>query len=132
MKTSTKTMNTLIASAVAVTLSAGVASEASAKAPPNSEKCFGIVKAGKNMCGRADGKHSCAGHAKADGDAHEWIYLPKGACEKIVGGSLSASGASAKDGKHSCAGMKDEKHSCAGMKDEKHSCAGMKDGEHKS
>jgi hypothetical protein len=28
------------------------------------------------------------GQAKADGDAEEWIYVPKGTCEKIAGGKL--------------------------------------------
>lgn len=50
------------------------------------EKCTGIAKAGKNDCGTS--KHSCAGQAKTDGDAEEWVYVPKGSCEKIVGGKL--------------------------------------------
>jgi uncharacterized membrane protein len=52
------------------------------------EKCYGIAKAGKNDCG-ANG-HSCAGQAAKDGDGKEWIHVPKGTCEKIVGGSLTA------------------------------------------
>ena len=48
------------------------------------EKCAGIAKAGQNDCG-ANG-HSCAGYAKVDGDANEWIFVPKGTCAKIVGG----------------------------------------------
>jgi uncharacterized membrane protein len=54
------------------------------------EKCHGIVKAGKNDCG-ANG-HGCAGQAKTDGDKNEWITLPKGTCERIVGGSLTPGG----------------------------------------
>lgn len=50
------------------------------------EKCYGIVKAGMNDCG--SGNHACAGQAKVDGDPEEWIYLPKGTCEKIVGGKV--------------------------------------------
>lgn len=50
------------------------------------EKCQGIAKAGQNDCG-ANG-HSCAGYAETDGDANEWIYVPEGTCEKIVGGVL--------------------------------------------
>ena len=50
------------------------------------EKCTGIAKAGKNDCG-ANG-HSCAGQASTDGDLNEWVYVPKGSCEKIVGGTL--------------------------------------------
>ena len=50
------------------------------------EKCYGIVKAGKNDCQTSSG--SCAGTARNDGQADAWIYLPKGTCEKIVGASL--------------------------------------------
>lgn len=50
------------------------------------EKCAGVAKAGKNDCG-ANG-HSCAGQAKVDSDANEWVYMPKGVCDKIVGGSV--------------------------------------------
>ncbi len=49
------------------------------------EKCYGIAKAGKNDCGTK--KHGCAGVAKTDGVPDEWLFLPKGVCEKIVGGS---------------------------------------------
>jgi uncharacterized membrane protein len=52
-----------------------------------SEKCFGIAKAGKNDC--AANGHGCAGQAKADGDKKEWISVPKGTCDKIVGGSTT-------------------------------------------
>lgn len=47
-------------------------------------KCRGIVKKGMNDCG-ANG-HSCSGHAEVDRDDKEWVYLPEGVCEKIVGG----------------------------------------------
>lgn len=50
------------------------------------EKCHGIVKAGMNDCGTS--KHGCAGQAKKDGDPDEWIYVPEGTCEKIVGGRV--------------------------------------------
>lgn len=47
-------------------------------------KCRGIAKKGKNDCG-ANG-HSCANNAKTDMDDNEWVYVPEGVCEKIVGG----------------------------------------------
>ena len=50
------------------------------------EKCTGIVKAGQNDCGTS--KHACAGMSKSDADAEEWVYLPKGTCEKIPGGKV--------------------------------------------
>jgi uncharacterized membrane protein len=51
------------------------------------EKCEGIAKAGKNDCGTS--KHSCAGQAAVDG-GEEWVFVPKGACEKIVGGQVKS------------------------------------------
>jgi uncharacterized membrane protein len=53
------------------------------------EKCYGIVKAGQNDCASKDGAHSCAGAAKKHADSNEWIYMPKGTCNRISGGSLS-------------------------------------------
>jgi uncharacterized membrane protein len=54
----------------------------------NSEKCYGVAKAGKNDC--AGGAHACAGQSSKDKSAKEFIKLPKGTCERIVGGSLTA------------------------------------------
>ncbi len=51
------------------------------------EKCFGVVKAGKNDCGSKDGSHSCAGQAKIDSDPNEWVFVPKGLCDKLTGGT---------------------------------------------
>ena len=61
------------------------------------EKCYGVVKAGHNDCGNAAGTHSCAGHAEVDGGAGEWVTVPEGLCEKLVGGSTSPIVAEAKD-----------------------------------
>ena len=52
------------------------------------EKCHGVAKAAKNDCGSAS--HSCAGQSTKDGHGKDWIYLPKGTCDKIVGGSVEA------------------------------------------
>jgi uncharacterized membrane protein len=49
------------------------------------EKCYGIAKAGQNDCQTANS--SCAGTSKRDGQADAWIYVPAGACAKIVGGN---------------------------------------------
>jgi len=51
------------------------------------EKCAGIAKAGKNDCGTS--KNSCAGTVKVDRDSEAWVYVPKGACEKIAGGTVA-------------------------------------------
>lgn len=82
------TTTTLIASAVlaALSLGAGTAFAEPAAAPAfKSEKCFGIVKAGKNDCQTA--ASSCAGTSKKDLQADAWVYLPAGTCAKIAGGS---------------------------------------------
>jgi uncharacterized membrane protein len=73
--------------ALAALFALGVAS-APASAADKPEKCFGIVKAAKNDCQTAN--NACAGHVSADNQRDAWIYLPKGACEKIVGGNLAA------------------------------------------
>lgn len=55
----------------------------------NSEKCYGVAKAGKNDC--AGAAHACAGQSSKDKSPKEFIELPKGTCERIVGGSLTPS-----------------------------------------
>lgn len=52
------------------------------------EKCFGVVKAGANDCGTS--AHSCAGHSSKDGASDEWIFLPKGVCERLADGSTES------------------------------------------
>lgn len=51
------------------------------------QKCYGIVKKGMNDCGAHN--HSCAGQSTKDGDPKEWIFVPNGTCQKIVGGKLT-------------------------------------------
>ena len=51
------------------------------------EKCYGVVKAGKNDC--AGPAHACAGQAKADSGGKEFVTLPKGTCARLSGGSLT-------------------------------------------
>jgi uncharacterized membrane protein len=69
----------------------GAASLVHAADEGNTEKCYGVAKAGKNDC--AGAAHACAGQSKADRAATEWIKLPKGTCERIAGGTLTASAA---------------------------------------
>jgi uncharacterized membrane protein len=59
-----------------------------AKKPAGTEKCYGVAKAAKNDC--AAPSHSCSGLSKKDGDTREWITVPKGTCERLVNGSLTA------------------------------------------
>jgi uncharacterized membrane protein len=87
------TTNTMIATAVAaaISLAAGFASaqQGPAAAPTfKAEKCYGIVKAGKNDCQTA--ASSCAGTSKKDAQADAWVYVPAGTCAKIVGGTVKS------------------------------------------
>jgi uncharacterized membrane protein len=84
MKTKTAILAAAIGGLVAF---AGPAFSADEKAE-QTEKCYGVAKAGKNQC--AAGAHSCEGQSKKDADGKEWIKVPKGTCERIVGGSLTA------------------------------------------
>ena len=47
------------------------------------EKCYGVVKAGRNDC--QTGTTSCAGTSKRDRQADAWIFVPAGLCEKLAG-----------------------------------------------
>lgn len=77
----------VIAGAVAMAATAVVTNDADA-ADKKKEKCYGVVKAGHNDCGNAQGTHSCMSQAKTDADGGEWIALPQGICERLAGGSL--------------------------------------------
>jgi uncharacterized membrane protein len=88
MKQTDLLIRSAIASLLAVGLAASGTNALAKDDKANMEKCAGIAKAGKNDCGTS--KHACSGQSKADG-GDEWVYVPKGACEKIVGGSVVAS-----------------------------------------
>jgi uncharacterized membrane protein len=66
----------------------GAATTSLAADKPAVEKCYGIAKAGKNDCQTASS--ACAGTSKQNGQKDAWLYVPKGSCEKIVGGALTA------------------------------------------
>ena len=98
----------LVAGAVSL---AALGAHDSNAAKSDKEKCYGVVKAGHNDCGDTAGKHSCMGNATVDGDANDWVAVPAGLCEKLVGGSLKAGegGKSSCDAKNSCEGKEDKK-----------------------
>ncbi|WP_203454274.1 DUF2282 domain-containing protein [Legionella sp. MW5194] len=79
-----KIIRSAIGAFIAATVNQSVMAES---APPPSEKCYGIVKAGMNDCATA--KASCAGSATEDRQADAFILLPSGVCERIVGGQLT-------------------------------------------
>lgn len=53
------------------------------------EKCYGVVKAGHNDC--ATKTTSCAGSAKTDAQKDAFVMVPKGLCDRLVGGSKTPS-----------------------------------------
>lgn len=67
---------------------AAFAAPAFAADKPAMEKCYGVTKAGKNDC--AGPAHACAGQSKADNGPKDWLSVPKGTCERLTGGSLTA------------------------------------------
>ena len=77
-------VGTALAGAIGLALAGG---STAALADEKPEKCYGVVKAGKNDCQTANS--ACAGTSKTDGQKDAWVYVPKGTCEKLVGGSLS-------------------------------------------
>ena len=70
----------LVLSASTTTIAAKSESEAA-----QTEKCYGISKAGMNDC--ASGVNSCAGSAVKDSQSDAFLLMPTGLCEKIVGSS---------------------------------------------
>ncbi len=85
-----KTSSALLASSLlgALALSATVAHAGPVAQPANSEKCYGVAKAGHNDC--AAGVHSCAGQSTKNMDKTSFVYLPAGACGKLAGGAMMA------------------------------------------
>lgn len=84
MKNSKLIAQTALASLFAVSVLA--VSEPVEAGKKNMEKCYGVVKAGQNDCQTSNS--ACAGTAEIDGKPTAFIVLPKGSCEKIVGGNL--------------------------------------------
>ncbi|MGF6920668.1 putative membrane protein [Paraburkholderia sp. 40] len=88
--------NTLVISSaigvalLAIRLNTHLMPNAHASFTSDRERCFGIVRAGKNDCGTA--KHACAGRAPRDSAGDEWLMLPAGTCAKIADGASRSTG----------------------------------------
>lgn len=80
---------TLVRAALVSVMALGAVAQTAAAADAPKDKCFGIAKAGANDCASSNGSHSCAGQAKKDGEATDWVYVAKGSCEKM-GGKMGA------------------------------------------
>jgi uncharacterized membrane protein len=83
-----KSSATVTAIGSLLTLSAAWTTPTFAADKVEMEKCYGVVKAGKNDC--AGPAHACAGQAKMDSGGKEFVALPKGTCTRLTGGSLTA------------------------------------------
>ena len=83
----TEKSRNLAAGAVASLLALGFMATSQAAKAAEMEKCAGIAAAGKNDCGTP--VSSCAGSVMKDRDAHAWVLVPKGTCEKIAGGMVT-------------------------------------------
>ncbi|VEG90259.1 BufA1 family periplasmic bufferin-type metallophore [Legionella spiritensis] len=84
-------MNNISKITMAAVMAAGLSIAtvpASAETSNDMEKCQGVAKAGKNDCGTA--QHACAGQSKTDASEKDWIYLPKGTCDKLVNGTVKS------------------------------------------
>jgi uncharacterized membrane protein len=71
--------------AAAVTL-AGCGGGSTAQTAAATEKCYGIAQAGKNDC--AGPGHGCAGQSHVSQAATDFVSVPVGTCDKLVGGTL--------------------------------------------
>jgi len=87
MRNKNQLIQTAIMSMLTITTFSSLSWTTSALASDN-QKCYGIVKAGMNDCQTT--KQTCAGSATKDRQSDAFIFLPKGTCEKIVGGSLKS------------------------------------------
>lgn len=77
---------TAAATAITGLMALGIATTSMTATAADNEKCYGVIKAGKNDCQTANS--SCAGTSTADNQGDAWVYMPEGLCTKIVGGSL--------------------------------------------
>lgn len=75
-----------VSTAVAGLLALGAVGNQALAAKEGFEKCAGIVKTGKNDCGTS--QHACAGQATKNSDKEEWVYVPNGTCDKLVGAKV--------------------------------------------
>jgi uncharacterized membrane protein len=89
MKISNSNRQTILTTAIVSAMSAVASAQVHPEKPTYAyEKCYGIARAGFNDCFTA--KNSCAGTTTKDSEPQAWIYVPKGTCSRIVGGSTTA------------------------------------------
>ena len=82
-----KNIKLAICAAVAGVVTVAAASAVAADKPAQ-EKCFGVAAAHQNDCATAT--NSCAGSSEKDRQSDAFVYLPKGLCSKLAGGTTTA------------------------------------------
>jgi uncharacterized membrane protein len=82
------TRSKMLAAAIGSLVAMSAAQQSVAAEVVKIEKCYGVAKAGKNDC--ATGAHTCQSLSTVDGEGAAWVNVPKGTCERLVGGSLTA------------------------------------------
>jgi len=85
MTTSSTLRNALLIGAMTTAVTGFISPVQADDGPAGKEKCYGVVKAGKNDC--KSGSHNCTGHATQDGEG--LVFVPKDLCDKLVGGSTT-------------------------------------------
>lgn len=83
-----KLVQSTVAAFLVLIASNNVVADTADSASTPEEKCYGIVKSGMNDCATATA--SCAGSSTKDNQKDAFLLMPKGLCEKIVGGNLKA------------------------------------------
>ena len=87
MKASTMALASALVGSVAMSAVAVAQTGPAPKPEYKFEKCYGVVKAGKNDCQTTGSL--LRRHVEARCGQHDsWVYVPTGTCDKLVGGSL--------------------------------------------
>ncbi len=86
MRNNTSSLALVVSAALGLS-AVGLQASSAHAADASTEKCYGVVKAGKNDC--AGNGHACAGQSKTEGDAKEFLTVPAGTCVRIVNGSTN-------------------------------------------
>jgi uncharacterized membrane protein len=77
-----QTLNAAAIALAAVTAGAAMAADKDMAKKMETEKCYGVAKAGQNDC-KAGAGTTCAGTAKMDYQGNAFMLVPKGTCTTI-------------------------------------------------
>ncbi len=77
-----QTLSVAAIALAAVTAGAAMAADKDMAKKMETEKCYGVAKAGQNDC-KAGAGTTCAGTAKMDYQGNAFMLVPKGTCTTI-------------------------------------------------